>query len=80
MYLVSPRQVLTENGKVTGMEMINHVLGEVDKSGRRRPDAVEETEFTMKADVIISALGQEVELDGDVSDMSSRGTRPSYAI
>ena len=64
MYLVSPRKVLTREGKVVGLEMINHVLGEVDLSGRRRPEAVAETEFTLKTDLVISALGQEVDLDG----------------
>ncbi len=58
MYLVSPREILTENGKVTGIRLLNHVLGGKDASNRRRPLEVEGTEFTLKVDNVISALGQ----------------------
>ncbi len=63
MYLVSPKAILIEKGKVAGLTMVNHVLGEEDASGRRKPIPVKETEFTLNADVIITALGQEVALD-----------------
>ncbi len=76
MYLVSPRRVLAEAGNVVALEMINHALGEADSSGRRRPDEVAETEFTIKTDLVISALGQEVELDAEAAHvrMSPHGT------
>ena len=63
MYLVSPKTILADDGKIVGLEMINHVLGEKDDSGRRRPVDVAETEFTLRVDMVISALGQEVDLD-----------------
>jgi NADPH-dependent glutamate synthase beta subunit-like oxidoreductase/dihydroorotate dehydrogenase len=62
MYLVSPKEVLSANGRVTGLRMVNHVLGELDASARRRPVEVEGTEFTLRCDTIISATGQEVAL------------------
>jgi len=63
MYLVSPKRIVVEGGKVRALEMINHVLGEKDASGRRRPVDVEATEFTLRVDTVISALGQELDLD-----------------
>jgi len=64
MYLVSPRRLAVEKGRLAALRMVNHVLGEKDASNRRRPVEVKETEFTLGVDVVISALGQEVELDG----------------
>ena len=76
MYLVSPRKLLVRDGSVVGLEMVNHVLGETDAGGRRRPDAVAETEFTLKTDLVISALGQEVELNAEEAGikLSPKGT------
>jgi len=61
MYLVSPKEIISENGTVTGIRLVNHVLGEKDTSNRRRPLEVEGTEFTLKVDNVISALGQRIE-------------------
>ena len=63
MYLVSPKEVLTENGKVEGMRLVNHVLGDADTSGRRRPEAVKGTEFVLKLDSVIFAVSQNVEAE-----------------
>lgn len=58
MYLVSPREIIRENGAVTAIRMINHVLGSTDASGRRRPEEVAGTEFTLAVDTVISAVSQ----------------------
>lgn len=61
MYLVSPKEIIQENGKVAAIRMVNHVLGERDASDRRRPVEVEGTEFVLKVDTVITALGQRIE-------------------
>lgn len=61
IYLVAPVEVLTEGNRVAGLKMLIHTLGESDTSGRRRPDPVAETEFTLPCDMVINALGQAVE-------------------
>ena len=61
MYLVSPKQIITGSGKIESMRLVNYVLGEKDTSNRRRPVEVEGTEFTLKVDTVISALGQKVD-------------------
>ena len=63
MYLVTPKGIVAGGGKVKALQMVNHVLGEKDASDRRRPVEVAETEFTLKVDVVVSALGQEVDID-----------------
>ncbi len=74
MYLVSPKEVITRNGKVTALRMVNHVLGERDASDRRRPVEVEGTEFTLATNTIISAVGQQVALSAGGLTVARRGT------
>jgi len=61
MYLVSPQEVLVNDGRVAGLSMLNQVLGEEDASGRRRSEAVEGTEFTLDLDTVIFAISQRPE-------------------
>jgi len=71
MYLVSPKEVLTEKGNVAGLRMVNHVLGEKDASNRRKPEEVEGTEFTLKCDLVIPAVGQRVVIDATMSGVQT---------
>jgi heterodisulfide reductase subunit A len=61
-YLVAPSQVLTDGDRFLGLECVQVGLGERDSGGRRRPIAIPGTEFRLKADQILTALGQEVDL------------------
>jgi len=71
-FLVSPKKVVGENGKVSGVECVRMQLGEPDESGRRRATPIEGSEFKRQTDMIILAIGEtpdlgflpkEVELD-----------------
>jgi len=62
-FLAAPVKVLGDNGKITELECQRMELGEVDSSGRRRPVPVEGSNFVMKADLLISAIGQKVQTD-----------------
>ncbi len=54
----SPKEiVLGENGRAVAITMIKTVLGAKDESGRQRMEEVRGSEFQVKADVIIMALG-----------------------
>ena len=46
-----------KNGFVTGMKCIKMELGEPDAKGRRRPVAVEGSEFVLDVDTVIIAIG-----------------------
>jgi NADPH-dependent glutamate synthase beta subunit-like oxidoreductase/dihydroorotate dehydrogenase len=65
MYLVSPKEIITENGKIKSIRLVNYILGEEDASYRRKPVEVKGTEFSLKADTVISALGQKVKSFSD---------------
>ncbi|MDO5311259.1 MAG: FAD-dependent oxidoreductase, partial [Clostridia bacterium] len=57
--LCNPTKIIgTEDGWAKSVECIRMELGEPDASGRRRPVAVEGSEFTIDAEVVIIAIGQ----------------------
>ncbi len=58
--LVNPIAVITSGGKVTGLRCIRMELGEPDESGRRRPVPKEGSEFEIECDMMIPAIGQQV--------------------
>ncbi|MFQ6038378.1 MAG: FAD-dependent oxidoreductase, partial [Candidatus Aminicenantales bacterium] len=62
-YLTLPVEVLSENGKITGIRCTRMALSnEFDSTGRRRPVPVEGTEFELEIDTLIPAIGQEPDL------------------
>lgn len=56
-FLVAPQRLLRATNKLK-IECIRMQLGEPDSSGRRRPIPIEGSEFTVKADRLIVAIGQ----------------------
>lgn len=57
-FLTQPLAVLEdEQGWVAGMKCARMELGEPDASGRRRPVQIPDSEFVIKCDTVISALG-----------------------
>lgn len=57
MELVAPTKILGENGWVKGIELVKMKLGELDKSGRPRPEKIEGSEFVMDLDTVVEAIG-----------------------
>jgi glutamate synthase (NADPH/NADH) small chain len=56
--LQSPKRIIGDrNSKVTAIECLKYELGEPDDSGRRRPVAIEGSEFTIDLDTVIIAIG-----------------------
>jgi NADH-quinone oxidoreductase subunit F len=58
-FLVTPIEVLANNGKVEGIKCIRMKLGDMDESGRRRPVPIEGSEFEVEVDSLIYAISQE---------------------
>jgi len=56
----APTEIRTVNGTLE-LTAIRMQPGEPDKSGRRKPIPVEGSEFTIPADTIISAIGQQID-------------------
>ncbi len=74
-FLVAPLNVVTENGKVKGINLQKMELGEPDASGRRTPVAKEGETEILYCDTIISAIGQQV-VSEDVKELelTKKGT------
>ena len=62
-YLAAPVEILGKNGKVSGMKCIKMELGEPDASGRRRPVAIEGSEYVIDAETIVPAISQGTNLE-----------------
>ena len=60
-YLCNPTKIIAKEGKVVGVELIRMELGEPDQSGRRRPVPVKGSEFVIEADIVIPAIGQQLD-------------------
>lgn len=57
-FLAAPTKFIGDDqGRVIGMECLKMELGEPDASGRRRPVAIEGSEFELECDLVIVAVG-----------------------
>ena len=77
-FLTIPVRVIGD-GRVTGIECQRQTLGEFDRDGRRRPVSQADV-FTLNLDVLISAIGQETELDGDAAREIARNPESTLAV
>lgn len=74
-FLTNPDKILTQDGRVCGINLQIMELGEPDASGRRKPVPIEGKFETLEVDSVIMAIGQKPELGGfEELDKTSRGT------
>ena len=57
-YLIAPLKIEGTKEKVCSITCQRMVLGDFDSSGRKKPAAVAGSEFTLKVDSVIAAIGQ----------------------
>ena len=62
-FLSNPTKIIAQNGKIIGVECIKMQLGQLDKSGRRKPAPITGSEFVISLDNLIVAIGEEPDLD-----------------
>ncbi len=68
--LTTPKEVLRgADGKVTGVLCQQMALGDYDKSGRRRPVAGRNPDFTVPCDQVIAAVGQALDAQRLVGEL-----------
>lgn len=71
IFLAAPSRITAENGKKQ-LHCMRMALGEPDRSGRRRPIAVDGADFVIEADTIIGAIGQSTDTGFLYNDLPVR--------
>jgi len=72
IFLAAPDRVARENGRLR-MACIRMALGEFDASGRRRPEPIEGSEFSIDFDTVIAAVGQTPDVPTEFRLPTNRG-------
>jgi NADPH-dependent glutamate synthase beta subunit-like oxidoreductase len=62
-FLASPRAFHQVGSRLVGVECERMVLGEPDASGRRRPVVAEDGAFSIPADTVLTAIGEDAEVE-----------------
>jgi formate dehydrogenase beta subunit len=73
MFLVAPTKLKRENGRLS-VTCVRMELGEPDAGGRRRPVPIEDSEFNMEFDTLITAIGQAPQISEDFHLRLGRGS------
>ena len=58
LWQTQPVRVLGSNGVVTGLECVRTRLGSPDARGRRTPEIISDSQFTIEVDMVVRAVGQ----------------------
>lgn len=58
LYLTSPVQIQTNNGKLKGLECIKNHLVQPDEDGRAVPEPIQGSNYILEADTILTAVGE----------------------
>jgi len=72
IYLAAPLRI-SRDGKKLKLTCNRMRLGEPDASGRRRPEPIKGSEFTMDFDSIIAAIGQNPDIPAEFTLKTGRG-------
>jgi len=62
VYLAAPTKIIAQDGKIKEVEFVRMKLGAPDASGRKRPVPIEGSTFKVKADTVITAIGESADL------------------
>jgi NADH-quinone oxidoreductase subunit F len=73
--LTAPVELVSADGKVTGLKCRPMHLGQFDGSGRRKPEPVDGKDYILEADQVIAAIGQRVDT-AEVFDGIALATTP----
>ncbi|UCE96894.1 MAG: FAD-dependent oxidoreductase [Candidatus Bathyarchaeota archaeon] len=60
-FLVTPVRISEKEGRVQGLKCVRMKLGVLDETGRKKPMPIEGSEFSLKLDTVIVAIGETTE-------------------
>jgi NADPH-dependent glutamate synthase beta subunit-like oxidoreductase len=64
MQMMAPVKVKSEDGEnVSALVVQPQIIGEIDKSGRPKPYAAKDPEVELKCDIVVVAIGQNIETE-----------------
>ena len=78
--LAAPTRLISDQGRLKGLECIRMRLGEPDASGRRSPVPIPGSEYTLDCDFAVSAIGQDVDLCGLNTHPQLKSTRQNTLV
>lgn len=58
IFLASPLKIISENGKVKGLECLKNTLGPPGKDGRPEPQPIINSNFILEVEAVIPAIGE----------------------
>lgn len=80
LFLTNPVEITKDkDGRLEAVRLIRQELGEPDASGRRRPVPVAGSEFDLRADFVLAAIGQKTDVNF-IDDMNSFATEGKLVI
>ena len=60
-FLTNPSGLVVESGRILGVEVVQMRQTEIDASGRRNVEGIKGTELFVKCDLVVAAIGQQVD-------------------
>ncbi len=79
IFLSTPVAIIARNGRIEALRCVRMELGEPDASGRRRPMTIKGSEYDLGCAFVISAIGQDIDLDS-IDKESGLAITPQKAI
>lgn len=70
--LAAPVALVVEGGRAVAAQCIRMQLGAPDQSGRRRPEPIPGSEFTIPCDTVIMGIGQVPELEEGMAGLANK--------
>jgi NADH-quinone oxidoreductase subunit F len=61
--LITPVRIISNGGRLSGLECLRNKLGEPDASGRRRPVPIKGSEFIVPLDTLVVAISEGSDID-----------------
>ncbi len=61
--LITPVRIISNGGRLSGLECLRNKLGETDASGRRRPVPIKDSEFIVPLDTLVVAISEGSDID-----------------
>lgn len=58
VFLSAPKEIKFKNGKLEGLVLQKMKLGEIDQSGRRKPEPIEGEEFFVELNTLVVSIGE----------------------